>query len=412
MACALIANAASFVLPIANPANLVVFGRTLPPLAPWMRIFLIPSILSVLLTFFCLRILSNKDLRGLMNSKADGLWLSTDGLIVLLAICVAAVVLLIASADGIPLGAPTCATGLLALLFISLRNRRAWKPVLGSVSWSVLPLLAGLFMIVAALNRAGMLRLTQSDLEWLAHTPDGYGKFITAFAVAGLSNLMNNLPVGLASGSALQQMHSSTVLTHAALVGIDLGPNLSVTGSLATILWLIALRREGAEITPWEFLRIGAFVMPISLAIVILALLDRRCVQIWGLFQRTSLRQRCVPPAMLRSLLSTFCSRASHRSRKAREHIRVPRLCFGIVFPADCDSILHCRSGRSGNDNSVLCRFLPQPLEKRVRDSAERQPEFQGHLRCSQSQRPIPWRVPGTLALRPTWRLQTEKLLF
>ncbi len=269
LACALIANAASFVLPIANPANLVVFGKGLPSLAPWLRIFLLPSVLSIAVTFVCLRILSRRSLQGEMNSKADGLVLSAEGRIALLGICFSAVALLISSALGIRLGLPTCATGVLALALISIRKRRAWKTALGTVSWSVLPLVAGLFMIVAALNRAGMRRLTQAGLEGLAHTPDGYGKFIGGFSVAFLSNVMNNLPVGLASGSALQQMHSSIVLTHASLIGVDLGPNLSVTGSLATILWLIALRREGAKITAWEFLKIGAVIMPISLAVAI-----------------------------------------------------------------------------------------------------------------------------------------------
>jgi arsenical pump membrane protein len=262
----LIANAASFVLPIANPANLVIFGKTLPSLVPWLSIFIVPSLISITVTFLCLRTLSHRSLQERMESEADGLVLSPEGRLALAGICVAAATLLISSALGIQLGLPTCVTGVLALLIISVRNRTAWKAVLGGVSWSVLPLVAGLFVIVAALNRAGMLRLTQAALEWLAHTPDGYGKFIGAFAVALLSNVMNNLPVGLASGSALQQMHSSHILTHAVLIGVDLGPNLSVTGSLATILWLIALRRDNAEMTAWEFLKVGMVVMPISLA--------------------------------------------------------------------------------------------------------------------------------------------------
>jgi len=56
------------------------------------------------------------------------------------------------------------------------------------------------------------------------------------------------------------------------LIGVDLGPNLSVTGSLATILWLIALRREGAEITGWEFLKTGMVAMPVALALALLVL--------------------------------------------------------------------------------------------------------------------------------------------
>jgi arsenical pump membrane protein len=272
LACALIANAASFVLPIANPANLVIYGKTLPSLAPWLRIFLLPSVLSIVVTFLVLRVLARKSLAGSMHEESDGIALSAEGRLAVMGICVAAVTLLVSSGLGLQLGLPTLVTGLFALVLISIRNRQAWRAVLGGVSWSVLPLVAGLFMIVAALNRAGMLGLTQFGLSWLAHTADGYGKFIGAFAVALLSNIMNNLPVGLASGSALQQMHSSGVLTHAVLIGVGLGPNLSVTGSLATILWLIALRRENAEISAWEFLKIGMVVMPVSLAAAIFAL--------------------------------------------------------------------------------------------------------------------------------------------
>lgn len=272
LACALIANAASFVLPIANPANLVIYGKTLPSLAPWLRIFLLPSVVSIAVTFLVLRFLARRSLTGSMNEESDGIALSAEGRLAVMGICVAAVTLLVSSGLGLQLGLPTLATGLFALALISVRNRKAWRAVLGGVSWSVLPLVAGLFMIVAALNRAGMLRLTQFGLTWLSHASDGYGKFIGAFAVALLSNIMNNLPVGLASGSALQQMHSSGVLTHAVLIGVDLGPNLSVTGSLATILWLIALRREQAEISAWDFLKIGMVVMPISLAAALFAL--------------------------------------------------------------------------------------------------------------------------------------------
>jgi Arsenical pump membrane protein len=53
-------------------------------------------------------------------------------------------------------------------------------------------------------------------------------------------------------------------VTSAALIGVNLGPNLSVTGSLATILWIAALRREGVQVGAWAFLRLGIFVMPAS----------------------------------------------------------------------------------------------------------------------------------------------------
>lgn len=272
LACALIANAASFVLPISNPANLVIFGQRLPALQPWTRTFLLPSLVSIAATFFCLRFLERKDLRARIALSGEAVSLSGGGRMTMAGVAVAAVVLLVASSLGKPLGAPTCVIGVLVALLVTLRNRSAMKAILAGVSWSVLPLVAGLFILVEALNRAGMLQMTRRGLEWLAHAPDGYGKMIAGAAVALLSNGMNNLPVGLASGTALQQMHSPGVLTHAVLIGVDLGPNLSVTGSLATILWLIALRREGVEITAGTFLKIGAIVMPVSLLLSLLAL--------------------------------------------------------------------------------------------------------------------------------------------
>jgi arsenical pump membrane protein len=154
----------------------------------------------------------------------------------------------------------------------NLRDRRAAITVIRSVSWSVVPLVAGLFMIVEALNRGGMLQLAERGLRWAATLPPLTGKLASGFVVALFSNGMNNLPVGLASGSALRQAHLSGPIQHAILIGVDLGPNLSVTGSLATILWLIVLRREGVEVTGREFLKVGMIAMPIALLVSLLVL--------------------------------------------------------------------------------------------------------------------------------------------
>ena len=56
----------------------------------------------------------------------------------------------------------------------------------------------------------------------------------------------------------------------AVLIGIDLGPNLSVNGSLATMLWLMALRKEGLEISGWRFLKAGLILMPPTLLLALL----------------------------------------------------------------------------------------------------------------------------------------------
>jgi len=53
---------------------------------------------------------------------------------------------------------------------------------------------------------------------------------------------MNNLPRRLMSRAAIRHVQETRVVVHAILIGSIWVPYLSVTGSLATILWLIALR--------------------------------------------------------------------------------------------------------------------------------------------------------------------------
>ncbi|HEY0798952.1 MAG TPA: ArsB/NhaD family transporter, partial [Candidatus Baltobacteraceae bacterium] len=81
------------------------------------------------------------------------------------------------------------------------------------------------------------------------------------WAITGACALANNLPVALLTGFSLGELHPTSLLAHNALVAVDLGPNLAASGSLATLLWLRALRREGIVVTPWQFARVGVCVL-------------------------------------------------------------------------------------------------------------------------------------------------------
>jgi len=90
--------------------------------------------------------------------------------------------------------------------------------------------------------------------------------------IAIADNIANNLPVGLVAGSVANSDHVPPAVIGAILIGVDLGPNLSVTGSLATILWLVALRREDVDVSAWQFLKLGALVMFPALILALAAL--------------------------------------------------------------------------------------------------------------------------------------------
>ena len=263
--CAMIANAASFAFPISNPANLVIYGGHMPPLMEWLPLYLLPSAASILVTYAMLYWTQRKALREPIAHAVPIPELPRGGRIAALGIAVTTIVLLAASYLDWRLGLPTALCGAATAMVVLLRERKGpWK-TLRHVSWSVLPLVAGLFVIVQALDQAGLIAALRALLDQAAQSSVAAATWSTGIAVAVASNLLNNLPVGLIAGTTVQSTFVAPQVTGAVLIGVDLGPNLSVTGSLATILWLIALRREGQRILALDFLKLGALIMPPAL---------------------------------------------------------------------------------------------------------------------------------------------------
>lgn len=264
-ACALIANAASFVLPISNPANLVVFRNGMPSLPHWLASFALPSLLAIVATYWVLRWYFRRELKGSIDADIAVELLSGDGRLVLVGILSVAGVLLAASAMDKDLGLPTCISAIVIAAIVSIKARANPGEIVRDISWSVLPLVAGLFILVEAMSAIGALRYAQAALVWVQHLPSAVGVLLTVAVVGVGNNVVNNLPLGLIAGSTITAAHAQGLIVHTILIAVDLGPNLSVTGSLATILWLVALRREGLHVSFGRFLRVGLVAMPIAL---------------------------------------------------------------------------------------------------------------------------------------------------
>ncbi len=263
-ACALIANAASFVLPISNPANLVLYGGRMPPLGLWLGSFALPSLASIVVTYAVLRWIERARIAGDCECDVARDLLSTGGKVAFACILGTAVLLVTMSALDRQLGLPTALAGIATAIGVSALARTSPVDLARNVSWGVLPLVAGLFVLVEALDRTGVIRMVADAIRVAASHP------VQAAAASGtilafVSNLMNNLPAGLIASMAIAQAQPSRLVTDALLMGVDLGPNLSITGSLATILWLQAIRREGEDVGFMAFLKVGAVAMPLAL---------------------------------------------------------------------------------------------------------------------------------------------------
>jgi arsenical pump membrane protein len=103
--------------------------------------------------------------------------------------------------------------------------------------------------------------------------PNGTG-LPALLAVAGLAavlaNVINNLPAILALLPIVAPGGPGPVL--AALIGVNLGPNLTYVGSLATLLWRRILREHDQDLALGDFTRLGAMTVPATLIAATMAL--------------------------------------------------------------------------------------------------------------------------------------------
>lgn len=272
LVCAFIANAASFILPISNPANLVIYGSHMPPLLQWLPHYALPSLVSVVMTYAALRVTQRRALRRRIARDIEIPALPEAGRMAAWGIAGTSGVLLAASGWGVQLGLPTFLAGCATAVLVLWRARSGPLAILRGISWGVLPLVAGLFVLVEALDRTGVTTALATLLHALVQRSATLATWAAGLALGIGVNLVNNLPAGLVAGRVVAPAGIPETVRAAVLVAVDLGPNLSVTGSLATILWLTALRRDGQHVGTWPFLKLGLVVMPPALLLAIASL--------------------------------------------------------------------------------------------------------------------------------------------
>jgi arsenical pump membrane protein len=166
---------------------------------------------------------------------------------------VAAAALMVALANP---ALPVLGLALALLAWRVLRRRVELGPALAALG---LPLLGGLFCLVVALGlgaRSGFL-----PLGWLASA----GPAATA-GVAGLTSVaVNNLP------AAVLLSATGHLQSQALLIGLNVGPNLAVTGSLAVLLWWRAARGAGGQPSVLAYSRQGLLLAPAAMVAAFLA---------------------------------------------------------------------------------------------------------------------------------------------
>jgi arsenical pump membrane protein len=118
----------------------------------------------------------------------------------------------------------------------------------------------GLGVIVAAASRHGLGSAVSDLLPAGSSLPD---LLLIAVLAAVLANLVNNLPATLILLPVAASLGTGALL--AMLIGVNVGPNATPVGSLATLLWRRVLRSAGVNLPVAEFLRLGLLTVPAGL---------------------------------------------------------------------------------------------------------------------------------------------------
>jgi arsenical pump membrane protein len=274
-ACAFVANTASLLLPVSNLTNLLFVSAFHFSFAGFASRMLLPSIVAVATNYWLFRYLFRDELPARFDAAQlpslqsvvphRGYFRGAVG--VLIAICVGYFVGPLVHAKPYQVGFIGCAI----LMIIALYTGRFSLDMVRRIQWSIFPFIIGLFVVVQAVQDLGVGRAVASILKRL---PDNPLIAATASAfVAGLaSNLVNNLPAALLARDALQTAHAPDVSIYGALLGTNIGPNIVVIGSLATMLVLTRARSEGDAPTNREVWRVGLRVTPLVLLAASIAL--------------------------------------------------------------------------------------------------------------------------------------------
>jgi arsenical pump membrane protein len=262
--CLLLSNAGSLLLPGSNLTNLIVLGHLRLTGGQFAARMWLPWLGALVVTAVVVAVGERRSLRrdgaarGAAWAAADGAAAPLDSDRPVLGVGLAAVVL--ATAGVIALPAP--AIPVLVLGAAAAGLRLAQRRVTASQAREVLslPVLVGLFGVAVAL---GTLGRAWSGPEVLLSHLDGWA---TAGVAALATVVLNNLPAAsLLAARAVSHPFSL-------LVGLNLGPNLCVTGSLAWLLWLRAARGAGARPSRARASVLGLVAVPLSMAVALGAL--------------------------------------------------------------------------------------------------------------------------------------------
>jgi arsenical pump membrane protein len=276
IACAFIANTASLLLPVSNLTNLLFQHAFNLSFFVFVAHMLVPQIVALVLNYLLFLLIFRKSLPQSFDDDtpeaASALHNPVFFKVSVATIALVTIGYFIGSLAHVPSYVVAFTGCAIMLVAGALLKQISWSKLFKRVSWELFPFIIGLFVVVAAVENLGLAHLAQEGLARMR--PDSLLSNLAIGFGSGIgSNIVNNIPMALLAISVLQKAHSAGQSgLYAALIGCNLGPNITIAGSLATMLVISEARKGGEKIDGWQFFKTGALVTPVLLFASCLAL--------------------------------------------------------------------------------------------------------------------------------------------
>jgi arsenical pump membrane protein len=269
-ACTHLSNSGSLLLPVSNLTNLLAFSASGLAFGRFAGLMTLPWLAVIGTEYAVFRRFFASDLDAGALPVADGSEAAGATGIPVFTLAVLAVTLagfVITSAAGVnPAWAALAGAVVLGIRALAQRRTSAAQLVRAAdAPFLVFVLCLGI--VVRAVTGNGLGGALGPLVPAGTSLPALLG---TAALAAALANVINNLPAVLVLLPLAAPSGPGAIL--AVLLGGNIGPNLTYTGSLATLLWRRVLRQHGSGPSLWEFTRLGLLTVPAGLVIAVLAL--------------------------------------------------------------------------------------------------------------------------------------------
>jgi arsenical pump membrane protein len=190
----------------------------------------------------------------------------------------------LASWSRVPVSLVICsgALFLLVVYWMSLHSttpfngeRKGLKTLAREINWDIVLFMLSIFLVVQGLKNAGVTELLASVFMTTSAFPSVLGVLVPSLVVTVGASFMNNWPMTILGLMAIRQAVATSGLSGQALTGLvfsnvignNLGPHFFPLGSLAILMWLETMRRKGVKISLKDYLKVGAVLSIVEVAI-------------------------------------------------------------------------------------------------------------------------------------------------